>query len=339
MRVVLFATSLQLADNFLPVLDMSRARGAEGFLFLMPWSGYPAHPDFNPNRVPVLANLPLTAMDRTALPENEFQDLIERHLPADMDLVVLAHGHSYPSQVLRQTLMNLGRRTRVAVMQHGMYQDWADRRDDSSFDTYFCFGERDRLQFPKNRRSDVVPVGLPRLDLLRDSRSESGRYILYIGQDVPAPWIIARLMAECRSYFGRPVVIRPHPRFAAAYAKLPNDLAAVPTGIDVDGPVLPVVASADFIITPHSTTLIEALYLQKPVVLIPSHGLTCFSGYPAIAKDFTAAAIAEALARFHERPGQVARFIRESFGGIRYDHSQRCLQAIENLDIKGNQRA
>ena len=331
MRLVLFATSLQLADNFLPVLELHVARGGDGSLLLMPWTGYPPFADFNPSHVPVLAETPISGLSPADVTPAAFETFIEEHLSADVDLVVLAHGHSYPSNILRRTLQKLGRRTAVAVMQHGIYQDWAARRDETTYDYYFCFGARERYQFPAAMRSRIVPVGLPRLDRMRATPSAAGKYILYVGQDVPEPWIVAPLLAECRTHFKRPVVVRPHPRFAAIYDELPNDLHAVPDDVDIDGPLVPLIAHADFIITAHSTAVIEALYLQKPAVLVPNHGLTCFAQYPALAKEFTAAAVDDALQSARSKPEQIERFLNAAIGGIHYDHSERCLEAVTEL--------
>ncbi len=328
MRIALFATSLQLADNLLPVLELNIARGGESYLLLMPWTGYPAHSGFNPSNVPVLAKQPISSLSEQGVSVDRFESFIEEYLPADIDVIFLAHGHSYPSRILRRTLQRLGRRTTVSIMQHGIYQDWAARSEEASFDYYFCFGERDRYQFSPDLRPRVIPVGFPRLDLMRKTRARAGRYILYVGQDVPEPWIVSEVLEQCRQYFDRPVVVRPHPRFAETYARLPNEVEALPEGVAVDGPLIPLIANADFIITAHSTAVIEALYLQKPAILIPNHGLTCFSQYPAIAKDFSAVAISEALSAFNANPERVQRFLEDAVGGIRYDHSERCRQAL-----------
>ena len=84
-------------------------------------------------------------------------------------------------------------------------------------------------------------------------------------------------------------------------------------------------------ITTHSTAAIEALYLGKPVVLLPNHGLSAFHKYPAVAQDFTGEAIEAALGQFHALPGRVEEFLTDAVGGRRFDHTATTYAQLQAL--------
>ena len=129
------------------------------------------------------------------------------------------------------------------------------------------------------------------------------------------------------AHTGLPVRRWDHPQYpdtGATHPPIGRDTAERP---EVD-PYLGFLAGASLVVSGYSTGALEAIYLGKRVVLLPSYGLTAWSGYPAVARDASLAEVLGALHRLDAFPNATASFLRETFGGLRFDHTERAWAAL-----------
>jgi hypothetical protein len=133
-----------------------------------------------------------------------------------------------------------------------------------------------------------------------------------------------------------PVIVSDHPDFPKLYrhqaaqigfpSSLPSESTSSTTSL---------LQHCNLVLATDSSAILDALYLQKPVVLLPNAGLVAFDGYPGISEGYSPNAIVDAARRMASRPDMVAAFLRQVVGGVRYDHVASVRTALERLLSSG----
>ena len=171
----------------------------------------------------------------------------------------------------------------------------------------------------------MLPVGLPKLDRLRDEPISDGGHILFLGQSAPDATVMRPLLKSLRDELRMPVKVRPHPGHPSTYEPLQEEFEFLSV---LDDPIAQIATCSLFLST-HSTALLEALYLGKNAVLLPSFGLTDCTFYPGIAVDFTADKVVAALKKVRREQAGIERFLHQTCGGRRHDSTERAVRAID----------
>jgi len=330
MRVIVLSTNFRNIENWLPVFHQLHCLGHLVQAIWLPWLGDPT--------VNRMRDLPLStvyfrtieSLDESGLSKRELQFILDEAVPLDVDILFVTDMQNYPSRKVYDLIIQRVRRPLVIGLQHGLYQSWWTYNRHFGADELLCFGPRHVRELLPQLRSRAHPVGLPKLDSLYGLETRKGGYILYLAQRVPEREIVTATLMNVQRTTGLPVVVRNHPQYP--FQLVPQALDGFDKLVDLveisDLSLEQQLASADWIITPHSTAGLEALHLGKPVVLLPNHGLTAWAGYPAIAEDFSVSAILKALERFQTCNREIEIFLDDTLGGMRFDHTERALVAI-----------
>ncbi len=242
------------------------------------------------------------------------------------DVVLMDDMIHWPSRELSAMLANLSPRPASIAFQHGLHQAWNAMNDDFHVDFLLCFGARHVVNFDAWLWPRVLPVGVPKLDRVTPAELV-GDHILYVAQSAPTPELMGPLLADIERRTGLPVKIRAHPGHAGLYASLAKKFAFVPQSQDI----LEQISASSWMLSTHSTAALEGMYLGKPVVLLPSFGLTDFTFFPGVCVDFSAEKVLVALRKHRDDHKGRARFLRQVCGGLRHDATQRSLAVIDRI--------
>jgi hypothetical protein len=204
-----------------------------------------------------------------------------------------------------------------------MYQLWYVYTATFPCDWFFCYGEMHRRQFSPERQTRVIPVGLPKLDRLKDTQTGDEGWLLYIAQDTPRVEVVGMALRELSAKAGMPVKIKPHPEHVRFYDALRGEFEFLEPGADV----VPLIAVCSGVVTAGSTSVLEAMMLGKPVAVLPSRPAFAYEESDCVAYDCTGAALMHVLDK-SRRPGFHERFLEQAVGGKRFDSVERVIAAL-----------
>jgi 2-polyprenyl-3-methyl-5-hydroxy-6-metoxy-1,4-benzoquinol methylase/tetratricopeptide (TPR) repeat protein len=318
-------------DNFSDLLSRIENTGGKAEVIALPWTGDPSHEQLPQMPFKMAAVRPIPELSPAGISESDFSDLLATALKDRPDVLFMGDVQSYPSNVVQKLLKGMDHPPLCIGFQHGLSQCWWMYNRNFACDFLFCFGSRHVLELKKELRHQAIPVGLAKLDRLRDVQCEDRGFIVYVAQSSPEPEIVCPALNRYEEFTGMPVVVHDHPQFPGRYPFRSTLAHRLPAGIDGAQDVVALMAQAALVITPHSTAGLEALYLGKPVVLLPNHGLTAWNGYPGIAHAFTPQSIESARKRALTEPDAIAMFLDDAVGGLRFDHTQRAFDALRGL--------
>ena len=202
-------------------------------------------------------------------------------------------------------------------------------------DRLLCFGERQEARLKDRLGQSAHVAGLPRLDRLRGVTPGRGGYAVFIAHDGPEAPIITATLAAFEKSFNLPVATLENPGSPGAVRH--QSSKPLPFGVS-SGPIQ-LLRNAEVVLATCSPRILDALYLRKPVVLLPNAGLTAFDGYPGISRGFTPPAIEAALRVVLANPSEVTQYLREVIGGIRFDHAESVCAVLERLLKSGPLRS
>lgn len=321
MDVIVLASSLRTAGNFLPVLEHMQARGDTVSLVWIPLG---ASIGEDPAALG-LARVHAPAVRARAQAAQHLGSLV-RHL-VDADIVLMDDMIHWPAQEMTRLLRRHAPQVPIAAFQHGLYQAWNRMNQDFLADYFLCFGRRHVMNFDARFWARVLPVGLPKLDRLSFRTGDVGEYILYVAQSAPRPGIVAPILSALEDATGKAVRIRPHPGHMDLYAGLRGQFQFLPSNEAIE---IQISASA-WVLTTHSTAVLEAMRMGVTAVLLPSFGLTDFTFFPGIAVDFSADKVLLALDVHRSDEPARNRFMEEHCRGFRTDSTRRALAAIDMI--------
>jgi hypothetical protein len=289
MNVVALFNNIRGYENLLPVLkDLSTHNSIE--LIYTPYTKDPSW-----DKCDSWLSNPAVELKLDSLVPNEevISELIGKsyQLIKNADVLLLADVQNFPGADIYQSVKIVNSRIKVIGFQHGLYQVWTRHWFNKNCDFYFGYGRQALDFFPELRRRNLVCCGIPKLDNIKNVSKYEEKFILFIGQRYPGPEVIDPFLAKVEKYFGTQVVVRNHPQYPELY-KFKSSLI---DSQSVPDDLLEQISQAKFVITTHSSCLIDALLLKKHVVLVPNHGLSQLRGYKAVAKDFSAEQVEVAL--------------------------------------------
>ena len=331
LRILACTFNFRNINNFATVLDLAISRGAAVELLLFPHLNDPSHHLLSSLRYQVGTTRPIGG-DAGFV---EFEELvtivgesIARFRPNLIvsDDMAFAHTRHILPAVVAYCHDHRIVRPPVVVTQHGLCLNWLNYTRLWRCDYFLSFGDKHRRQFPRPMQWHTFPVGLPKLDRLRDMPTSDEGYVLYIAQDTPRPEIVALALREFHECTGLPIKIKPHPEWVNAI-HLPDgsDFSEIP----VDDDIVPHIARSHGVITSGSTSGLEALLLDKPLVCLPSKSSSAYADSPFLCSGFRGSAIKE---RFEANDEEgVKMFLDDNIGGKRFDSTERMLCALETI--------
>lgn len=324
MKILVLGSSLRTVGNFLPVIDVIRSRGDEVELAWVPL-GSSVSEDPGLARIPHVHAMPPGALSRAG--SGEFWSALEQRMRLEaFDAVLMDDMIHWPSRELSALLARLSPRPAAIAFQHGLYQAWNTMNANFHVDYLLCFGVRHVVNFDVDLWPRVLPVGLPKLDRITPA-DVAGDYILYVAQSAPLPALIGPLLAGIEHKTGLPVRIRAHPGHVGLYASLADRFAF----LDPNQDILEQISAAAWMLSTHSTAVLEGMYLGKAAVLLPSFGLTDFTFFPGVCVDFSAEKVLVALKKHRDDDVGRARFLRQVCGGLRHDATKRSVDVIDRI--------
>lgn len=332
MHIIAFVTNFRLLDNYADALHLVQRHGGRCEIIALPWAGdpssaiVPAGCDF-----PVRLLRPFTDFNEPAVARDALLAIARDIVEADPDFVLLPNMQSHPSSALHGLLRECGYRGKCIGLQHGLHQLWNLYNTHFCADYVFCFGRRHVERLHPRHRDRAFAVGLPKLDRLKDLATTQGGYVLFLPQGSPEPEIVNPLLAAYEKLFRMPVVIHSHPRFPGKYRHR-SALPTPPVLRDTRGwSVIDYLRHCNLAITLHSITGIEALYLDKPVLLLPNAGIGAYENYPGVSEGFFPQALNDALVQLTQNPAHIGTFLDDVVGGLRFNHAERVFAALRQL--------
>lgn len=299
MKLLLTAFTTRCLLHWLPIAPAVRAAGGQCELMLYPRRCDPDHAGLLRLEEPVACLLPIDWAGRFEAPEAEAEAVMRAALRRGRyDAVLMTSCNFGPDHRVRALLRDESPGTLAIGLQHGFAQDWADyARDFAAFDRFGVFGPAFLPCFPPALRPQIVPLALPRLDLLpRLAPVPDGPVLVALQDRVPVE--IWGRVAEGFARQGRQVLFRTHPEHPALYDALRGRFAFA----DPAEPLSKALGRCAALVSTGSTSVVEALECGIPAAVIPDHHGTDYAPFGIVAAEASAAALEAVLARFAE-PG------------------------------------
>ena len=329
-RALALSTNFRNADNWLPLFQRIRAEGGVCEWLALPWLGDPSMQRMAELEaaLPMRLRQPIQQLTPDGLSEAALADLLDKACGEDINVVFLCDMQSYPSNAVHRLLQQQRQhRQRPAVvgLQHGLFQSWWIYNHNFCADHLLAMGDRHVQELDPPLRGRVTPVGLPKLDRLERVPTHDGGYIAFIAQRFLPLTALEAPLAELSAHVGLPIRSWDHPQYPTADSNRPPA-----PGAEGD-PYIRFLAGASWVISGYSTGALEALFLRKDVVLLPSFGLTAWSGFPGVARDASLGEVMSAFWRRHGFPNAMDSFLRETCGGLCFDSTDRAWRALQHL--------
>lgn len=333
MRILVTGYNYRNIANFLPVLQRLEEEGASIHLML-----FPCQCDMDSVRLkelpyPRIVERPIHNLQIEHMSKEELLEHVGYAMrTVQPDLILLDDIFNYPSHCIYESLTKLGLRPNppIIAFQHGLEQDWPYYNRTFPCDYFFCFGPSHQRHFDKDKHDRVIPTGLPKMDRLKTIPHSDQDYMLFIGQWAPNWHEVKEGFRDLVRRTGMPMVIRPHPQFHFLYKGAENEKNI--TVVEPFGDILPLVANCSFVITPGSTSGLEALWFGKKVVVLKAG--SAYKAYDPdlfLSEDYSADAILKVLARAESRHADIERFLYENTGGRDADSVENCLKKIREI--------
>lgn len=279
----------------------------------------------------MVESLDFPILYKCSLPSNSYSEEIlgeivvaTKDILSKAKILLISDVQNFPGADIYSAVKKLNRSIRVIGFQHGLFQIWTRPWRKRVCDFYFAYGERALEFFPHYRRESLVIAGIPKMDDLKSLNTKSdGSYILFIGQKYPSAEVIDPFLLELENHYKLPVIVRNHPQYPNLYkfrSKYPE--AAEIYAKDLREQI----SGASIVVTTHSTCLVDALLLNKKVILLPNHGLTLLSGYKPVAKDFTVEEFEIACEKANRWDFRL--WLQEFIGTLEYDSVNKTCDAI-----------
>ncbi len=332
MKTIVFSTNYRNTENWIPLFKRINSKGGCCEAIYLPWIGDVSASQIHQLSLPIRHLEEIHSLDYSGISPQALDILLKKTIDDQIDIIFLCDMQTYPSTAIYKTLSNKKKNPLVIGLQHGLFQSWWVYNQNFGADYFLCFGERHRQELLPPLRDKTIPVGLPKLDLLSAKETTDNGYILYLAQRVPKSADVSNLLRELEQKTQLPILVRNHPQYPKFVDHVPQLPLPTIKGLPAtEATLIDQIAGASWVMTPHSTGGLEALQMQKPLVLIPNHGLTAWAGYPGIATDLTAIAVLEALYRAKTRKPEIEMFLDSALGGLRFDHTERAIQTVERL--------
>ena len=327
-RALVFTTAHRTADNWMELFKRINNEGGDCRLVALTWVGDKSHSNISSLNLSHLIGREISHPSPEGISVEELEEIVKRMVAWEPEFIFLTDVQSYPSTEVCRLVKKYTSKTICIGLQHGFFQSWHFYNDNFCADHLFLFGDRHVREIAPNNREKCSVVGLPKLDRLKTMATENKGYLFYIPQRYPSHAQTAALLREISVATGNSIVTNNHPQFGG--------LANAPS-VSEDH-FIDIVARADWVMTSYSTGGIEALYLRKELVLLPSCGTTAWHGYPAIARDLTVSDVLAARNAFSRYASSVSQFLDDAIGGIRFDHTERSWAALQRLRNQSHPR-
>lgn len=320
LRALVFATHYRTVDNWKELFDKIKETGGDCRLAAFPWTGDPSHEEMASLDLDIFMEEKIPYLDERGITLSRLEEVARKIAAWEPDILFLADVQAYPSCAINRLLKTYTQRVTCIGLQHGFFQSWFMYNNNFCADYMLLFGERHVRALLPQYRDRCLVAGLPKLDRLKTAQSRTGDYLFYISQRFPRHDLTVSLLQDLASALKTEVRTHDHPQFgglAGTHALSRDFIGAL--------------SDAAWVMTSYSTGGIEALYLGKEVVLLPSHGTTAWAGYPAIARDLTVAEVMAARAHIRTCKADIDLFLDDTIGGVRFDHAERAWRAVQDI--------
>lgn len=248
------------------------------------------------------------------------------------DLLILTTCHAGPESELKNLLESDAQRPVLVGCQHGYVQNWDGYWKKFCADYLFVFGSLFLAKVPEPFRGRVFAASLPKLDLIPfDFRADfdtDHRPILFAAQTVCTPDLINTLV-QLSQISNRKIIVRPHPEFRAAF----DVLRQYYDFLIISEPIHEQMKRASAVVTTGSTTALEALAAQVPVVVLPEQRGDAYEPAGIVANRMDAVEILKIASQQSQphRREQLCKFLEAASGSNNNDRASRAADCFEAM--------
>jgi len=322
MRLVAFFVSGNRLDNYVDAFSLVKALGGEARLVRARRSGSTDSDGTVDCRGLECETVVLSPGAETLV--DELGPAADRVVAEDPDIVFHCDARTDESRAFTALLRKKKFRGSILAAQINV----AERAPwELNGDRLLCFGRRQLSRMPQERRVSAYAAGLPKLDRLQNIRTMAEGYAVFLGSRSPEPPVIHAALAAFEKNCGLPVAVLNDPDSPVRY----NSPSGVTAQRMRGRTAIELIAGCNLVIGTDSNGVLDALYLRKPVVLLPNAGLAAFDGYPGISEGFAPPAVKEALTRLRQHGKGVEACLEELVGGVRYNHAQTTVETLVRL--------
>ncbi|MBY0403093.1 MAG: hypothetical protein K2X66_04285 [Cyanobacteria bacterium] len=336
MNAFVISFTFRTLDNFLPVLEHIDQTGGKVFLLLYPHLGDPNHVKLSAIPYPRLIERPISNL----IPENgltvtqlkeDLQNALTQYQETENtspDVILIDDLYNFPSNQVKPALVQLGYpQLPVIAFQHGMDQPWGYYNEKFNCDYFFCFSPEFLRFFKRALHPKIIPVGLPKLDRLREvSVSEAPMpYLLFIAETEPKWEELQGCFHELIETLQVSILIKPHPQFPERYTPLLNHRIHL---IQSDYNIVPFIAHASYVISCGSTSSLEVLWLSKKLAILPTFTSKYYDHRLFVTRDFTASEVIRVFKQQEKNPQGVEKFFKAHTGGRGYQSTLASIHAL-----------
>lgn len=295
MRVVITSFAARCLDNWIPLAHEIRAQGDLCDIALFPRVSDPSNQSLLHFREYILFNEPIGADFGFISNNGELTKLCKKL--SDYDLILLASCIAGPELMIRKELRRQSSQAKIIGLQHGFYQLWDTyAKHWESFDFFGVFGQAFVERFPKPIQERVIPLGLPKLDLIKPTLRMNAKTILFCLQTT-TPLEVIMLIARELTQEGFQIIFRGHPEFPEQYSYLRS---AGFSFVDPGSTLLESLQNVGYVVTTGSTVVLEALQLGLPVAVIPEQAGSEYKPFKIVTESSTGAAIINVLRNYND---------------------------------------
>lgn len=295
MRVIMTSFNYRSLANWLPLADEIRRRDGVCDFALFPRESDPDHRGLLKLKSHVVFSESIDE-DFKFIRINENNALSEvAKISGSYDAILMTSCILGPELKIRAAIGGKNKRPSVVGLQHGFFQLWdAYEKNSHCFDLFGVFGKDFVNKFSERFRHQVIPLALPKLDLIQQRQQEKKNRVLFILQS----WVALEAVESIVKGMGEngyDVQLRSHPEHRMIYEDLHS------RGVRFSDPEIPLqnqILDFDYVITSGSTAALEALEARIPTAIIPAQYGDEYQKFGIVAKDFTADSIRSVLTSF-----------------------------------------
>ena len=350
MKVLVIGFNFRNIDNFSPVLDKVIKNGGDVKLIVFPYLADPSYKKIQEFKHQKIIERPISCLSEASMCFKELflilNNSFHSYLP---DVIFIDDIRAYPSSSVLKALKQaffcknikaalkrneFKKRPPVIVFQHGLFQEWDNYNKNFACDYLFTYGDEHRAKIKPKYRNRVFSSGLPKLDRLKEIKTEDHNYILFIAQNDPEGKHLKQGLENLSTKTGKPVLIKPHPQHKYYYSGIQSENVRF---IEEETNILGLIAKSSFVITTGSTSGIEALLLNKKLVVLPSLNSSAYDKELFVTNDYTADEMLRVLNEQDYKNDKINDFIINAIKTKDFNSADITYENIVNIlqDFKG----
>jgi hypothetical protein len=281
--------------HWLPMFEFAQSQGCDVRAIWFPRVSDPDHMGLEMVDMPALLKAPI---GRDFAPTETSSDQLYARVHDQIgafspDVILSCTPHVGPEASLLDITPLGPRRPCIVGLQHGFVQPWDYLEGLWPFDFFAVFGPIFKRVMP-SREGRVICASYPKADEIRPRSRGGGHRVLFAAQGTPTPDRLRLLLRELERTGYQPTV-RPHPELRDAFSGLREEFE-----FRDDGVFHEIIHDFDLVVTTGSSTVIECLVAEVPVVVLPLQGGEQFAEFGITARSLDADGIQDVAERYRD---------------------------------------